>query len=273
MAGRMAADEWQSFTFTLVRWVATLLCLLPFTYQHLKKDWPILKQKGLVLFCMGAFGMGLFNVTMYTALRYTTAVNASIEQSLMPILIIVANFLFFRQKVVTWQMVGVVLSIVGVVITSTNGKPLEFFSGALNRGDALMILATVFYAAYTISLRWRPTMHWLSFLFMIACGAAAVCLPLSLWEVSTKGFAAPSIEGWLLLAYAVIFPTVVAQLAFARGVELIGGNRAGLFINLVPIFGSMLAILIIGEKFYIYHAFGLVLVLGGIILAEKSAVK
>ena len=273
MAGRLAADEWQSFTFTLVRWVATILCLLPFTFKHLKTDWPVLRKKGWVLFCMGAFGMGLFNVSMYTALRYTTAVNASIEQSLMPILIVVANFLFFRQKVVLWQMVGVVLSVIGVVITSTNGKPFDFFSGALNRGDALMILATVFYAAYTISLRWRPSMHWLSFLFMIACGAAAVCLPLSFWEITTKGFVAPSFNGWLLLGYAVIFPTVVAQLSFARGVELIGGNRAGLFINLVPIFGSILAVLLIGESFFFYHAIGLLLVLGGIVLAEKSAIK
>ena len=248
-----------------------MLCLLPFTYKHLKADWPVLRERGWVMLCMGAFGMGAFNLCMYTALHYTTAVNASIEQSLMPILIVVANFLFFRQKVALWQLIGVVLSVVGVVVTSTNGKPLEFFSGALNRGDGLMILATVFYAAYTISLRWRPSVHWLSFLFMIACGAAAICIPLSIWEISTKEFHPPSLEGWLLLGYAVIFPTIVAQLSFARGVELLGGNRAGLFINLVPIFGSLLAVLLIGESFFIYHAIGLALVLGGIVLAEKSA--
>jgi len=271
VAGRLAADEWQSFTFTFVRWLVTIVCLLPFTYKHLITDWPVIRQRGWVLLCMGAFGMGLFNVTMYTALRYTTAVNASIEQSLMPILIVLANFLFFHQRVVLWQLVGIALSVIGVIVTSTYGKPLDIFSGALNRGDALMILAAVFYAGYTISLRWRPEVHWLTFLFFIACGATALCLPLSLWEISTKVFTPPSIEGWLLLGYAVIFPTVVAQLSFARGVELIGGNRAGLFINLVPVFGSLLAVLLIGELFYIYHAIGLVLVLGGIVLAEKSA--
>ncbi len=273
VAGRLAADEWQSFTFTFIRWLVTILCLLPFTYRHLIHDWPVLRTRVLVLFCMGAFGMGLFNVTMYTALRYTTAVNASIEQSLMPVLIILANFLFFRQRAAFWQLVGVALSIVGVIVTSTNGEPFGFFSGALNRGDALMITAAVFYAGYTISLRWRPSIHWLSFLFVIGCGAASICLPLTIWEINTKGFVAPGLQGWLLLAYAVIFPTLVAQLAFARGVELIGGNRAGLFINLVPIFGSLLAVLIIGESFRAYHAIGLVLVLGGIFLAEKSAVQ
>jgi len=271
VAARLAADEWQSFTMTFVRWSLTLVCLLPFTYKHLKNDWPVLRTRVVVLFCMGAFGMGLFNITMFTALRYTTAVNASIEQSLMPVLIILANFLFFRQRAAMWQLVGVVISIVGVVITSTNGQPLGFFSGALNRGDALMLVAAFFYAGYTISLRWRPDVHWLSFLFVIACGAASVCLSLAVLEIGEKGFDAPSIHGWMLLWYTVICPTIVSQLAFARGVELIGGNRAGLFINLVPVFGSLLAVLIIGESFHLYHGLGLVLVLGGIFLAEKSA--
>jgi len=269
VSARLAADEWQSFTFTFVRWAITLACLLPFTYKHLKNDWPILRSRVVVLFCMGAFGMGMFNITMFTALRYTTAINASIEQSLTPVLIILANFLFFRQRAVVWQLVGVAVSIVGVMITSTNGQPLDFFSGALNRGDALMLLAAVFYASYTISLRWRPDIHWLSFLFVIACGATTVCLPLTIWEVGAKGFEIPSATGWMLLMYTVIFPTIVAQVAFARGVELIGGNRAGLFINLVPVFGSLLAVLLIGESFHWYHAVGMVLVLGGIYLAEK----
>lgn len=273
VAGRLAADEWNSFTLTSVRWLVTIALLLPFTYRHLINDWPILKPKLITLLCMGAFGMGLFNLTMYTALRYTTAVNVSIEQSVMPVLIILANFLLFKQRAGVLQLIGVSVSIVGVVVTSTNGQPMGFFTGALNKGDAIMLAACAFYAGYTIALRWRPQIHWLSFLFVIGCGATAVCLPLSLWEVSTKGFDAPSTTGWLLLAYVVIFPTIVSQLSFARGVELIGGNRAGLFINLVPVFGSLLAVLIIGESFQTYHAVGMALVLGGIFLAEKSAVQ
>ncbi len=273
VAGRLAADEWNSFTLTFVRWLVTIALLLPFTYRHLVNDWPLLKPKLITLLCMGAFGMGLFNLTMYTALRYTTAVNVSIEQSVMPVLIILANFLLFKQRAGVLQLIGVAVSIIGVVVTSTNGQPLGFFSGALNKGDAIMLIACTFYAGYTISLRWRPQIHWLSFLFVIGCGATAVCFPLSLWEINSKGFDVPSTTGWLLLAYVVIFPTIVSQLAFARGVELIGGNRAGLFINLVPVFGSLLAVLLIGESFKVYHAVGMALVLGGIFLAEKSAVR
>ena len=273
VVGRLAAEEWQSFTLTFVRWLSAIILLLPFSYRHLKADWPVLRSSFVVLFCMGAFGMGLFNLAMYTALHYTTAVNVSIEQSLMPVLIILANFLFFKQRAAVWQLLGVAISIIGVVITSTHGEPLGFFSGALNRGDLLMLIATLFYAGYTIALRWRPSIHWLSFMIVIGCGAASVCLPFALWEVQAKGFDNPSLFGWSLLVYVVIFPSVVSQLAFARGVEILGGNRAGLFINLVPVFGSFLAVLLIGESFYWYHAVGLGLVLGGIFLAEKSAEK
>jgi len=273
VAGRMASDEWHSFTLTFLRWLFAVLCVLPFAWRHLQRDWPILKSHVWVLLGMGFFGLGAFNVALYTALHYTTAVNASIEQSVMPVLIILANFIIFRQRSGVLQLLGVAMSIIGVMITSTNGNPLGFFSGALNRGDALMLLGAVFYAAYTISLRWRPKVHWLSFLFVVGCGAILLTLPLTIWEVSLKGFTNPSPQAWAILAFMVIFPTIIAQIAFARAVELVGGNRAGLFINLVPVFGSVLAVVIIGESFHVFHAIGMTLVIGGIVLAERSAVQ
>jgi len=191
----------------------------------------------------------------------------------MPVFIILANFLFFRQRVAALQLLGVALSIVGVIITATNGQPLDFFRGALNRGDAIMLLGALFYAGYTISLRWRPTVHWVSFLFVVGCGAVLVCVPFAVWEVNAKGFSPPSMKGWLVLLYTVVFATIVSQLAFVRAVEIIGANRAGLFINLVPVFSSVLAVVLLSEVFKLYHALGMVLVIGGILLAERSALQ
>jgi len=273
IAGKMAVGEWESFTLTMFRWLFTLLFLLPFVWRHLQRDWPVLRQNMLLLLAMGACGMGAFHLCLYTALHYTSAINASIEQSLMPVLIILANFLIFKQRVRTWQLVGVALSICGAVVTATHGQPWDFFRGAMNRGDAIMLLGALFYAGYTISLRWRPSVNWLSFLFVVGCGAMLVCLPLSLWEINAKGFTPPSTKGWLVLLYTIIFATMVSQLAFARGVVMIGANRAGLFINLVPVFSSVLAVLLIGETFQLYHAIGMVLVVGGILLAERSALQ
>jgi len=210
---------------------------------------------------------------MYAALNHTSAINVSIEQAGMPVLIMLANFVFLAQRVRSLQILGLLLSIVGVMITTTSGEPLRFFTGGLNRGDALMLLACVFYAAYTFGLRWRPDVHWLSFMLVISVSAFSMSVPFVLWEVQHYPVSMPTSEGWLVMLFVVIFPTIVSQIAFARGVDLIGGNRAGLFINLVPVFGSVLAVLILGESFELYHATGMALVIGGIMLAERAVVK
>ena len=273
MAGKLATFDWQPFTITSLRWLLTALVLLPFAWRHLKDDWPTLKSHWLILVALGAFGMALFNLCMYLALNHTSAINVSIEQASMPVMIMLANFFLFSQRTSTLQIVGLICSIFGVLVTTTSGKPWLFFTEGLNFGDAIMMLACVFYAAYTIGLRWRPKVHWLTFIWMIAISAFSMTVPFTLWEWQQIPFSVPPLKGWAVMIYIILFPTILAQIFYARGVELIGGNRAGQFINLVPIFGSILAILILGEKFHWHHAVGLVMVVGGIALAERFAVK
>jgi drug/metabolite transporter (DMT)-like permease len=273
VAGKLATQDWQPFTITCIRWLLTAAVLLPFAWQHLRNDSNVLKKSWLTLFLLGALGMALFNLLMYLSLNYTTAVNVSIEQASMPAMIMFANFVLLSQRVTLLQIAGLISCGIGVLITATEGEPSLFFKQGLNRGDAIMLLACVFYAAYTFGLRSKPNVHWLSFLFFIAIGAASMSLPFMLWELQQQPFTAPTAKGWMVMAYVVIFPTIISQIAYARGVELIGGNRAGLFINLVPIFGSLLAVIILGEQFRMYHAVGLLLVIGGIMFAERFAVK
>lgn len=273
VAGRLAITDWQPFTLTSVRWLCAVLLLYPFAIGPMRRDWPLLRKNLPILFALGAFGMAAFNLMMYLALNTTTAINVSIEQAAMPVLIMLANFLFLSQRVNLLQIVGLVLTLSGVLVTSTSGEPLRFFSEGLNRGDAIMLVGCLFYAAYTFGLRWRPQVHWMSFLWVIALSAFIMTIPFAAWEFSQGGQNMPGPKGLLVLLYAVIFPTVVSQLSYARGVEMIGSNRAGLFINLVPIFGSLLAVLVLGEQFEWYHLAGLVLVLGGIGLSEHAADK
>lgn len=273
VAGKLASYDWQPFTITSARWLLTSILLLPFAWKYLKRDASLLKAHWPVLVALGAFGMALFNLMMYLALNYTTAINVSIEQASMPIMIMLANFFLFSQRTSTMQIVGLTCSIIGVLVTTTGGKPWLFFTEGLNFGDAVMMLACVFYAAYTIGLRWKPQVHWLTFMWMISISAFAMTIPFCLWEWQQQSFAVPPLKGWAVMIYIILFPTIVAQIFYARGVELIGANRAGQFINLVPIFGSMLAIVILGETFQWYHLAGLILVVGGILLAERFAVN
>lgn len=273
VAGKLASHEWLPLSLTCLRWFIVFLVLLPFSWKHLRTDWPVLRKNILVLFLLGGLGMSCFNMSMYVALNYTSAINVGIEQAAMPVFIMLLNFMFLGQRVVHLQILGLILATVGVVVTATHGQPSTFFSGGLNRGDLLMILGSLFYAGYSFGLRWRPDVHWLSFLAALSVTASITALPFAAWELNFQDMEFPSAGAWLVIAYVVIFPSILGQLFFARGVELIGANRAGLFINLVPVFGALLAVLVIGEQFRWYHGFGLTLVLAGILLAERTAKK
>lgn len=273
VAGKLAADHWPPFLLTSARWALATVVIAPFAWRYLQRDRVLIRQHWRLLFLLGSVGMCIFNIGLYTALNYTTAINVSIEQAGMPVLIMLANFVFLAQRTTAWQLFGLALSILGVLITATHGEPASFFTQGLNRGDALMLLACLAYASYTFGLRWKPPIHSLSFLFCIAVAAFITSIPFVLWEMHGRSWPVPEATGWLLLLYVVIFPTVIAQSAYALGVGLIGGNRAGLFINLVPVFGSLLAVLIVGEQFRAYHGVGMVLVIGGILLAERSAAQ
>ena len=223
--------------------------------------------------CSLGASMAAFNLTMYLALNFTTAINVSIVQATMPGMIMLANFFVLSQRVRALQIAGLLLTLIGVLVTTTAGDPTRFFTDGQSKGDAIMLLACVFYAAYTFGLRWRPQIHWMSFMWVIAFSAFITTIPFSLWELSTSQIAVPSFQGVMVLVYVALFPTIVSQLSWARGVELIGSNRAGLFINLVPIFGSIMGVVILREYFAWYHFVGLSLVLVGIGMAERAADK
>jgi drug/metabolite transporter (DMT)-like permease len=115
--------------------------------------------------------------------------------------------------------------------------------------------------------------HWQSLMIMLTGTAFVTCIPFALAEFWTGNAIVPDAQGWAIVAYTVLFPSILAQIFYIRGVELIGANRAGLFINLVPIFGTLLSIVILGEDFHLYHALAMIMVLSGIWLAEHSGRK
>lgn len=270
VAGRLAADNWLPFTFTSIRWLLVMLILLPFVYKAVWEERKMLLANAHVLFALGGLGLGCFNMGMYLALHHTSAINVSVEQAAMPMIIMLLNFLLLRQRVMWQQIAGLSLAIIGVALTATRGEPFKLLDSGMNRGDAIMICAAFLYAAYSVGLRWKPAVSWRSFMFALALSAFIVSIPFSLFEASNNSFPDIGSSDVALLVFVALFPSILAQLCFARGVELIGANRAGQFINLVPIFGALLAVIILGEAFHWYHAAGLLAVFSGIALAERS---
>ncbi len=270
VAGKMAVGHVSPFLMTLIRWVIAFGLIITISVPQLRQDWPAIRRNWLYLLLMGATGFTGFNALLYTALHYTSAINAVIEQAGMPFVIFVANFFIFRMRATGGQVVGFLLTLSGIALTAANGDLQTLLSLKLNFGDLLMLFAVLVYAAYTVGLRFKPELHWKSMMAATAGGAMIAAIPLGVYEWWNGAAQVPDAKGWAVVAFIAIFPSLFAQTLFVRGVEIIGSNRAGLFINLVPIFGMLLSIGLIGEPLHVYHIVSLVLVLGGIVMAERN---
>ncbi|UVK40053.1 DMT family transporter [Mesorhizobium sp. AR10] len=273
VAGKLAVDHISPMTLVFLRWVLAVLIMLPIGWRTLREDWPVVRRHWMLLGGLGACGFTVFNVIFYVALNYTTAINVSIEQAAIPIVIIVANFVLFRLRVNRVQIVGVVLTIVGVVLTASHGDLRQLLKLDLNFGDAIMLVAVLCYSFYSVGLRLKPAIRWQSLMLTLSIAALVTSVPFFLWEMAAGKVTLPDGRGWAVAIYTAVGVSIVSQIFYIRGNELIGANRAGLFINLVPIFGTLLSVVLVGEKFQLYQALALVLVLGGIGLAEYSGRK
>jgi drug/metabolite transporter (DMT)-like permease len=273
IAGKLAVGHISPMLLNMLRWMVAGIVLAIIGLPQLRRDWPVVRRNLPVLFSLGAAGFTLFNAALYSALTYTTAINVSIEQAGLPMFIFLANFILYRMGVAPGQIVGFVLSLGGVALTASHGDLTRLAELDVNFGDALMLLAIVFYGGYTVALRYKPEIHWQSMMLVMGLAAFVSAVPFVLWEAARGAAILPDSRGWAIVIYAAVFPSILSQVFYIRGVELIGANRAGLFINLVPIFGTLLSIVIVGEAFHIYHGIALAMVMGGIWLAEHSGRK
>jgi drug/metabolite transporter (DMT)-like permease len=254
---------------TCLRWVFVVAVMIPLVGRQVVAEWAKIRARWVFTILMGAFGFTAFNGLFYAAAHHTTAVNLTIFQGAIPVLVLLGTVLFFRARVIPLQILGMIVTIVGVVLVSVKADLEILKTLSLNIGDVWMLVACLFYAGYTLGLRHRPAMPGLVFFAAMAAVAFVSSLPLIGIEIAQGAAQFPTPTGWLILLYVAIMPSLLSQIFFMRGVELIGPARAGLFVNLVPVFGALLAVLLLGEPFATYHALGLVLVLGGIWLAEQ----
>lgn len=268
--GKMAVGEISPMALVSARWLGASLLLALFAREHLRRDWRALSARLPFVAAMGMLGFTIFNALFYVAAHFTTAVNIGILQGSMPGFVLVGAFLAYRTRVGALQMSGVALTMLGVVIVAAAGDPARLASFAINFGDVLMLIACTLYAGYTVGLRRRPGISPLSLLTGLAAAAFLTSLPLVSAEIALGRFQWPTSTGWVIVVLVSLFPSFLGQLFFIHGVAMIGPGRAGVFINLVPVFASILAVALLGERFEVYHAVALTLVLGGIWLSERG---
>ena len=270
LASRLAVGHISPFLLVFLRWGLVLAFLWPLYGAQVRAHWSEVRPMLGKIAVLSLLGFTGFNALFYYAGHHTTALNLGILQASIPVVVLLGAFLMHGVRPTLLQIAGVLITSLGVVVVATGGAPLSILESGLNRGDLAMLVACVLNAMYIVALGDRPAMSGPAFLTLLALMAALTSVPLVLVEAVTTGLSLPTLQGWLVMLYVAIFPSCLAQLFFLRGVDLIGPGRAGVFVNLVPVFAAILAVLLLNEPFGLYHGVALVLVIGGISLAQRQ---
>lgn len=249
------------------RWAVALLILLPIAWPHLRKDMPELLRSWRMVALLGTLGIGAFNTLLYTGLQTTSAVNGLLLQSLQPGLILLLGSLLFAERTRALQILGIVLSIAGALMIISKGEPTSLVALTINGGDLVITCAVVVWSFYSVLLRKRPQVHPLSFLAAtLAVGVVSV-FPFYVVEMLSGRLIVARTESWLAVGYVCVFSSLIAYLCYNRGVDLIGSAAAGLYLNIMPVMGALLAALFLGEAIQLFHFAGVALIGTGIACA------
>ncbi|WP_100259110.1 DMT family transporter [Qipengyuania seohaensis] len=253
------------------RWTIALAIILPFAWGHLRRDAPVFRANWKMLLVLGALGIGAFNTLLYTGLQETTALNAMLLQSGQPALILFLGAIFMGDSTALRQIVGAAIALAGVLWIIARGNLGILGTLNFNEGDLVIGLALCLWAIYAVMLRHRPAIHPLSlFAVTLVVGIVGIA-PFYALELSSDRYIVLQKESLLAIGYVSIFPSILAYLFFNRGVELIGSAGTGMYMNIMPIMGAGLAIVFLGEHLRSFHAIGMALIVGGILLAGRGS--
>ncbi len=270
--GKAVVGSISPLTLTFIRWVIAVAVMMPFAYPLIRAHWPVVMANWKAIAWIGFWGTGLHNAFAYVGLHYTTATNGVILNSSIPILIIVTGWLVYRDTISRVQALGVAISLGGVLAVLTRGDAAVLATLTLNRGDLIVLVGMVFWAVYTVLLRMKPA-ELPGLALLACCGTVGVALlaPLAAAELlffGGKVDLTPATVAAML--YVGIFPSFIGYVFWNRAVAEVGPNVAGIFIHLMPAFGSLLAWLFLGERIELFHLVGIALILAGIWLTARG---
>ncbi|WP_108308374.1 DMT family transporter [Metalysinibacillus jejuensis] len=268
--GRAVSDQIAPFSLAFLRWCTAFIIFFPIAYPHVKKHWRALWQYRFIVLLMAFTGVAAFNTLVYIGLHYTTSINASLMNSSTPIMIYILSFLLLREKLSLQQLIGTLLSLSGVAFIIAKGQFASLLSFQFNKGDMIVLVAVMCWSLYSLLVKkYATVLHGqATFLVTIALGILML-LPFFIYEVVTR----PDAIIWNMgtisaIGYVGVFASIVAFLSWNTGVIKIGANRAGIFLNFIPVFASIFAVIFLNEQLALYQLLGGFAVILGVLLCN-----
>jgi drug/metabolite transporter (DMT)-like permease len=267
IVGRAVRDDIAPFTLAFLRWTLAFALMLPIALPALRTDWRALVRAWPIVLLLGVAGVGAFNSFLYSGLRHTTASNALLLQAAIPAVVLLFDRLIFRARAGIGQIAGVAVSTIGVIAIVFRGDPRAALALQFGHGDALILCGVVAWAIYTVFLRLRPAVAPAGFIAVTFAIGAVVVAPFAASEALAGDLPrwSPGLFG--AIAYVVLLPSIAAYFLFNAAVARIGPGKAGQAITLMPLFGAILSVPLLGEVLHGYHAAGMALILGGIVIS------
>ncbi len=268
IVGRAVRDDVPPFTLAFVRWIGALAVVLPFAWRHVRADRAVLLRRWKIVLTLGLVGVAAFNGLLYSGLRHTTASNALLLQAAIPALVLAFDRAIFGVRASGLQVLGVLISTLGVVAIVTRGVPEALLHLGFGTGELLVLTAVLAWSLYTSLLKRRPVVHPLSFLVITFAIAALAMAPLAAheWQQGERIVWGPLALG--SMAYVALFPSAIAYGLYNAAVTDLGAGRAGQAITLMPLLGALLAAALLGEPLLGFHFAGMGLILAGIVVSN-----
>jgi len=271
IVGRLAAGNIPPVTLAFLRWGLAFLIILPVAWKHLKRDWPSIRGRLGTMIFLSLTGIAGFNTLQYWALEHTQALNTLLLQSAAPLFVAGWSLILLGIRLTLSQAIGILVSMTGVLVILLHGNLTAIAAIDFNKGDLIFTVALLIFGLYSVMTLKRPPMHELSFVaFTFGCGAACL-IPVLIPELMFRPAMQLNVPNVLSVIYVAVFPSTIAYLCFNRGIQLIGANRAAPFFHVVPVFGSAMAIVFLGETPQAFHLIGFALVLTGVFVASRKS--
>ncbi len=271
VVARAVYTESTPFALSFWRWLTAALVLAPFAWKPFIADLAKVRAQWKWIAVLSLCGTGIYNGIGYVGIQYTAATNALLIQSVTPALIPLFAFVLLRERIGPAAIAGVALSCAGVIAIACKLDLDALLGLELNRGDLWLLANVSLWALYTVCLRWKPRgLHPFTFLFAIMAAGVIQLVPFYAIELARGGGVRLGTGAVLGILYLGIFPSVLCYLMWNRAIAEIGAARAGTYLYLVPVFGTALAALFLGERLHLYHLVGVVLIFAGIWLASKD---